>query len=222
MAPCDDVAIPWLQQNKAKLGSSKDEVRRCTLIHRLPVSPVPHREVQSPKDEKVFAKRGSILGSLTASISEALSSASSQQSAAAPPPPASDVSDSIFSALKRKGSSFSDAIFNSSDGGGHCSFRASSLTASLNILPQVVALQIRPCLHGGCRIFWALRRGQMMGASTSWCKLYWMIWDRRQARPHIEARFLTQSQDILPRFKEHDYSDDVIGTRARCFCIRHQ
>ena len=90
-----------------------------SVVARTPchMSSVAHCEVQPPKEEKAFAKRGSILGSLTASISEALSSSSaSQPAAAAPASPASD--ESIFSSLKRKGSAFSDAIFNPSDGGG--------------------------------------------------------------------------------------------------------
>jgi len=159
MAPCDDVAIPWLQQNKAKLGSSKDE---------------------SPKDEKAFAKRGSILGSLTASISEALSSASSQQSAAAPPPPASDVSDSIFSALKRKGSSFSDAIFNSSDGGGR---RPSDTPVPPRRMSDLLGPAPRTDDGGKYELVQAILDD--MG-----------------------------SKDILPRFKEHDYSDDVIAVMS--------
>jgi hypothetical protein len=75
------------------------------------------RFFQTKKEEKVFAKRGSILGSLTASISEALSSASITNPAATAPS-SSDPVDSIFMAIKRKGSLMSGAIFQSSEGGG--------------------------------------------------------------------------------------------------------
>ena len=75
---------------------------------------------QVHKDEKAFAKRGSILGAFTASISEALSSSIASPSVPAAPSAASDASDSIFSALRRKGSALSEAIFNPSEGSGDC------------------------------------------------------------------------------------------------------
>jgi hypothetical protein len=75
------------------------------------------RDDQAQKDEKAFAKRGSILGSLTASLSEALSSSSPAAASSA-----SDSNDSIFMALKRKGSAISDAIFQPLDGGGYGRF----------------------------------------------------------------------------------------------------
>ena len=36
MASCDDVAIPWLLQNKTKLGASFDEVHRVVLCLTVP------------------------------------------------------------------------------------------------------------------------------------------------------------------------------------------
>ena len=80
------------------------------------------RDDQAQKDEKAFAKRGSILGSLTASLSEALSSSSLASANVAVASSASDSNDSIFMALKRKGSAISDAIFQPSDGGGYDRF----------------------------------------------------------------------------------------------------
>ena len=71
---------------------------------------------QPPKEEKVFAKRGSILGSLTASISEALSSSTASHSDTLSS--SADANDGIFMTLKRKGSLLSGAIFQSSEGSG--------------------------------------------------------------------------------------------------------
>jgi hypothetical protein len=122
-----------LQQNKAKLGSSVDEVRAMHAASKSNVILSVYGGlfyVQVLKDEKAFTKRGSILGAFTASISEALSSSMASQSNSAAPSAASDTSDSIFMALKRKGSALSDAIFNPSEGSGsfkhHSSRRVSS------------------------------------------------------------------------------------------------
>jgi hypothetical protein len=117
LAPCDDVVIPWLQHNKTK-GPVSDEV------HSLRLSALTCTfslfNLQIPKDRKAFSSRGSILGSFTASISEALSSSLSSQHSPASAASASDPGDSIFETLKRKGSALSEAIFNPSDSGGDC------------------------------------------------------------------------------------------------------
>lgn len=122
LAPCDDVPIPWLQQNKSKLGAGAEEVschapsasaQRVSLYSKRSQFEI---DFQAHKDEKAFAKRGSILGAFTASISEALSSSLTSQSSPSSAP--SENGGGIFMALKRKGSALSEAIFNPSEGGG--------------------------------------------------------------------------------------------------------
>lgn len=148
--------------------------------------------MQPRKEEKAFAKRGSILGAFTASISEALSSSTASQPVATAPSAAADASDSIFSVLKRKSSALSDAIFNPSEVAGdssHLTHRFTLKRASRDIAIQGAEVQtpkadIRPlpplqpppqppparCLIRVIR-----------GASTRWCSLCWRTWDQRHA-----------------------------------------
>ncbi len=95
---------------------------------------------QPPKEEKVFTKRGSILGSLTASISEALSSSASSSTVSHSDTLSSsaDANGGIFMTLKRKGSLLSGAIFQSSEGAGDhmLSLRLPSSRADVQLRTQ--------------------------------------------------------------------------------------